>query len=343
MLTVRGAHGRGFGLGDIGKAIKAVSKDPPKMPDASKKIEQKIEQAAQDPEKLVWDASQALAGADASTALDTAKDAAQSASGALPVASVSVGGGRAGAGPEQSTTASPVAPLGEEAAGSEAVQDAVSEMLKDQDVEDTVDRIAPGGVAEAVAKVRGSSSAVSQAVSQAKQAMDGRKVEVGSLAEKAKTATVKEVMDLVGTDDAKKFDGSAWRNLKNAVRRDDVKNAIANPAQTALDMGKNKFRSPTDGNVDEQDELGVDGNVGLVMLTVLAGLILGAYVFFQRVAKPRPVGTAMLSGDHETDSSVAAGHWMGASARDLIPNSPGGNETLNSRNAISNFEWLSRS
>jgi hypothetical protein len=310
------------------------------MPDA---VQQKIDQAAQDPEKLVGDASQALARADASTALDTAKDAAQSASGALPVASVSVGGGRAGANPEQSTTASPLVPLGEEAAGSQAVQDAVREMFKDQDVEDTVDGIAPRGVAEAVAKMRGSNSAVSQAVSQAKQAMDGKKVEVGSLAEKAKTATMKEAMDLAGTDDAKKFEGSAWRNLNNAVRRDDVNNAIVNPAQTALDIGKNKFRSPTDRAVDEQDELGVDGNVGLVVLIVLAGLILGAYIFFQRVTKPRPVRMAMLSGDHETDSTAAASHWMGTSARDLIPNSPGKNEIINSRHALSNFEWLSRS
>merc|ERR1711920_275984 len=173
------------------------------------------------------------------------------------------------------------------------------------------------------------SSVVSQAVSQAKQALE--------------RATVKEVMDMAGADDAKTFEGSTWRDLNNAVRREDVKSAIANPAQTVQNIGKRQFRSTTDGAVDDQDEAGIDGNASLVVFIVLAGLILGVYVFFQRATKPRPVRVAILSGDYEQDSSAAASHWMGAGARDLTPNSPGGNESLDSRAAISNFEWLSRS
>jgi len=101
-------------------------------------------------------------------------------------------------------------------------------------------------------------SAVSQAMSQAKRALDSKKAEVGSLAEKAKTATVKDMMDLASADDAKKtaaiVKGSTWQDLSNAVRRDDVKNAIANPERTVQNIGKKKFLSPTGGHQDEQTE-----------------------------------------------------------------------------------------
>jgi len=322
MITVRGAHGKKFGLGDIGKAIKAVSKDPPKMPDA---VQQKIG----DPEKLLGDASHALAGADASKALDTAKDASQSASRALPVTSIAVGGGRAGAGPDQSTAASPAGPLGEEAAGSQAVQDALSEMLdgsaplrvakavvnmRGSRVEDTASQVSERGQkiadsvqdASAMEVVRSASdsttpsSAASQAVSPARQALE--------------RANVKEVMDVAGTDDAKKFEeDSTWRDLNNAVWSDDVKNAIANSA---------------------------DGNASSVVMIVLAGLVWGVFILCLRANKPRPVQMAMPRADHEQDSTAAASHWMGTGARDLIPSSEGGNEILDHRDAISSFEAL---
>jgi hypothetical protein len=350
MLTVRGSHGKKFGLGDIGKAIKAVSKDPPKMPDAvQQKIDQlgdashallgdaSLAQAAEDPEKLLGDASHALAGEDASEALDTAKDASQSASRALPVASVAVGGSLAGTGPDQSTKASPVGLLGEEAAGSQAVQDALSEMLKDQNVEGAVDRTAPLSVDKAAANMRESrvedaasqvsksgqkiadavqdasvmevvraasdstapSSAASQAVSQAKQPLE--------------RVTVNEAMDMAGTDDAKEFAEPTWRDLNNAVWSDDVKNAIANSA---------------------------DGNASSVVMIVLAGLVWGLFVFYLRATKPRAVRMTMPSAEREQESTAAASHWMGTDSRNLIPMSQGVNENHFSRDAISNFEIL---
>lgn len=372
MLTVREALGGSLGLGDIGKAFRAVSKDPPKMLQA---VEQRLGQGDEGPERLVGDARQALAGADASKALDTAGGAAQSVSGALPAASAAVSGGRARARPGQSTTAEP--PGGGEAGGSRAVQDALGEVLRGRDVEGAVGRMIPGSVAAAVAKVRGggieeaastvselgqkiadvqvraaggsatTGSAVSQAVGQAEQALEGKTARVGSLAEKATTATAKEVMDLAGAESSKKLGRSIWGDLQNAVPRVDATIASANSAHTSQNIGKKELRSPTDEAASEHGEAGVDGNVSLVVLLALAGcilgFILGAYVFFQRVAKPRPVGMAMLSGDHEQGNTAAASHWMGTSARDLVPNSPGGNDVPISRDAVSNLEWLSRS
>jgi len=374
LLAVRGALGKGFGMGDIGKAIKAVSQDPPKMPDA---IQQSIQQATENTQKLVGDANEALAGADASRAVDAAKNAAQSASGALPAVSVAVDGSRAGAGFTQSTTPSPVEVTAgpwrdESATGSQAVQDAFGHMFSDRGAKDTADRASPGSVAEAIAKLkegriedvasqvskRGQEfadavqdasvrdivkaaggpatpgSAVSQAMSQAKRALDSKKAEVGSLAEKAKTATVKDTMGLADTDDAKKgaaiVKGSTWQDLSDAVGRVDVKDAVANPARTVQNIGKKQFLSPTEGAKDEQDGAGVGGegsmvDARVVAIAVLAGFILGAYVVFRRLTKPRQVGAAMLSGDPEQDSVAAARHWMGASARDVVPHSPGGN------------------
>jgi hypothetical protein len=368
MLTVRGALGGGFGMGDIGKAIRAVSQDPPKMPDA---VQQRIQQAAENPQKLVGDANQAFAGADATKAVDTAKGAAQSASGALPaVVSVAVDGSRGGVGPAQSTTASPVELPGEAATGSQVVQDALSDMFDGRGVKGTVDKASPGTVAGAIAKMKGDSienaasqvsergqkfakavqeasakdivnvvsgpaapsSALSQAMSQAKRALDRKKAEVGSLAEKAKTATVKDMMDLAGTDDAKKgaeiVKLSTWQDLSNAVRRGDVKSAIANPDRTVQSIGKIKFLSPTGGRQDERGGAGVDGeeimvDARLVAVVVLAGVVLGAYALLRRLAKPRRAGVGMLSGDHEQVSIAAARGWMGASAQDVVSNSPG--------------------
>jgi len=362
-------------MGDIGKAIKAVSQDPPKMPDA---VQQRIQQAAGNPQKLVGDAGQALAGADAAKVVDTARGAAQNAPGVLPVVSVAVGGGRAVNGPAQSTTASPAELPSEAASGSQAVQDALSGMFYDRGEKDTVGRATPGSVAEAVAKtsvggiedaafqvsergqeiakavqdasvkdiVKAASgpatpgSALSRAMNQAKRVLDRKKAEAGSLAEKAKTATVKDMMDLASADDAKKtaaiVKGSTWQDLSNAVRRDDVKNAIANPERTVQNIGKKKFLSPTGGHQDEQDGAGVDSeesmvDARLVAAVVLAGLFLGVYALFRRLAKPRPAGVGMLSGDHEQDSIAAARSWMSTSARDVVSNAPSGNSAGFSR------------
>jgi len=348
-LTITGALGKGFGIGNIGKAIKAVS--PPNMPDA---VQQGIQQATESTEKLVGEASQALAGADASKAVDAAKGAAQSASGALPAVSVAVGGSGVEAEPAQSTTASPVELPDEPATGSQAVQEALK---------DTVDKTTPGSVAEAIAEakegriedaasqiskrgqkiadaIQGVSvkdimkaasgpatpgSAVSQAMSQAKCALEGRETEVGSLAEQAKTASVKDMMDLADSDDAKKgaaiVKGSTWQDLS-----DDVKDAIANPARTVQNIGKKKFLGPADPAEDEHDGAGdsmVD--VRVIAMAVLAGFILGAYFLLRRLTKPRPAGAAMLSGDHERDGMAASRHWMGASAREVELNAAGGN------------------
>jgi len=171
-------------------------------------------------------------------------------------------------------------------------------------------------------------SALSQAMNQAKRALDRKRAEAGSLAEKAKTATVKDMMDLASTDDAKKsaaiVKGSTWQDLSNAVRRDDVKNAIANPERTVQNIGKKKFLSPTGGHQDEQDGAGVDSEDFVLAGLVLAGLVLGVYAL-RRLAKPRPVGVGMLSGGHEQDSIAAARSWMGTSARDVVSNAPSGN------------------
>jgi hypothetical protein len=268
----------------------------------------------------------------------------------------------------QSTTASPAEVPGEAATGSRVVKDAFSDVFGDRGVRGTVDRASPGSLAGAIARMTGgriedaasqasergqkfaeavqdasvkdivkaaggpatSGSALSQAMSQAKRALDGKKAEVGSLAEKAKTATVKDMMDLASTDDAKKgaaiVKGSTWEDLNSAVRRDDVKNAIANPERTVQNIGKSKFLSPT----DEQDAAGVDGeesmvDARLVALAVFAGLVLGFYALLRRLWKPRPAGVGMLSGDHEQDGVAAARSWMGTSARDVVSNSPSGN------------------
>jgi hypothetical protein len=369
MLTLRGALGGGFGMGDIGKAIKAVSQDAPKMPDA---VQQGIQQAAESSQKLVGDASQALAGADAARAVDIAESAAQSASGALPAVSVSVGGGRAGNDLAQSTTASPAELPGEAATGSQVVQDALTDVLDDRGVKDTVDKATPGSVAGAIAKMSGDriedaasrvsergqkiaeavqdasvkdivkaasgpaspGSVFSQAMSQAKHVLDRNRVEAGSMVETAKTATVNDLMDLAGTDDAKQsaaiVKGSTWQDLSRAVRRDDVKNAIANPGRIVENIGKNKFLGPTGGPQDGQDGAGLGGEEGmvdarLVAVVVLAGLVLGAYALLRRLIKPRPVGVGMLSGDQEEVGLAATGSWMGTSARDVVSNAPNGN------------------
>lgn len=364
MLTVRGALGKGFGIGDLGKAIKAVSQDPPKMPDA---VQQSIQQAAENPQRLVGDAGQALAGADASRAVDTARGAAQSASVALPAVSVAVGGSPAGAAQAPSTTSLP-AELPEEPAtgGSHAVQEAFSGIFGE------VGKATPGGVAGAIASLKGGriedaasqvskrgqeiagavqdasvrdivkaasgpaapGSAVGQAMSQAKQVLDSKRAEVGSLAEKAKTASVQDMMGLADTDDAKKgaaiVKGATLQDLHDAVRTDEVRSAIANPARAVQNIGNMKFLGPADGAKDQHDGAGADGGESMVdarvvALAVLAGFILGAYVLLQRLTKPRPVGAAMLSGDQELNGIASARHWMGTSARDVVSHSPAGN------------------
>jgi len=373
LLTVRGAFGGDFGVGDIGRAIRSVSQDAPKMPNA---VQQRIQHAAENPQRLVGGAGQALAGVDAARAVGTAGVAARSASGALPAVSVAVGGSQAGAGP--STTALPTELPGEAATRSQVVQDALSDAFGGRGVKDAVGKATPGGVAGAIAKLTGARiegaasrvaergqeiadavqdasvkdivraasgpaatpvSAVGQAVGRAKRAWAGQRAEAAGLADKAKTATVKDMMDLVGADGAKKgaaiVKGSTWQDLSDAVRRDDVQSAIADPERTAQKIGKSKFLSPTRGRqvIDGAD---VDGeqnvvDARLVAVIVFAGLAVGAYALLRRLSKPRPAGVGMLSGDHEQDSVAAARSWMGTSARDVISSAPGGNSAGFSR------------
>jgi hypothetical protein len=252
------------------------------------------------------------------------------------------------------------------------MQDALNDVFDDQGVKDSVDKATPGSVARAIAKMSGDriedaasqvsergqkiaeavqdasvkdivkaasgpaspGSVFSQAMSQAKHVLDRNRAEAGSLVETAKTATVKDLMDLAGTDDAKRsaatVKGSTWQDLSSAVRRDDVKNAIANPGRTVQSIGKNRFLGPTGGRQDEQDGAGVGGeesmvDARLVAVVVLAGLVLGAYALLRRLIKPRPVGVGMLSGDQEEVGLAATGSWMGTSARDVVSNTPSGN------------------
>jgi hypothetical protein len=216
-----------------------------------------------------------------------------------------------------------------------SIEDAASQVSKrGQKIADAVQDVSVKNIVKAASGPGTASSALSRAMSQAKHAFDGKKAEVDSLAEKAKTASVKDMMGLAGTDDAKKgaavVKGSTLQDLNDAVRRDDVKNAIADPERTLQNIGKKKFLSPTDRAKEEQDGVGADGensmvDVRVVAVAVLAGFILGAYVLFQRLTKPRRGGATMLSGDHEMASPAPGGHWMGTSARDVVSNSQGGN------------------
>jgi len=347
VLAARGAVGGGFGLKDIGDAVKkAVPGDPSK--------------ALKDLEDL-----------DTSKAVDTAKDAVRAASESLPTVSITagVGAGTGDAVPEtETTTTLPALPAQDKAevvkkvvkdnplgglikgvkdvtagnvvetikkAGSSALEDAASQVTEHgyrvvengQKIAEALQDATVKDIGKVASDTAG--TAVEDAVTQATGTLGDV---VGALsnpdlADKAKTVNVQDAVGLANSDGVKRgaemIKGSTLDDLGHSLRGtkpEDVKRAVANP-QEAINQIVGK-------KLDAKDDVEEDSGTGTAViagLAVLGFIVVGGYLLFQHLTKPRSVAAPMLTGDPERDNIMMTTHWMGSSAREVIASSSGTN------------------
>jgi len=149
------------------------------------------------------------------------------------------------------------------------------------------------------------------------------------LADKAKAVNVQDAVDLANSGDVKRgaemIRGATLDDLGHSLRGtkpEDVRKAVANPRETISRIVRGR---PADGAEDDGQEDGGTGTVMLAGVAVLAFIVLGGYLLFRHLTKPRSVGAPMLTGDSERDNIMMTTHWMGSSARDVIASTSGTN------------------
>lgn len=350
-LAARGAVGGGLDLKGIGKAIKDVSKDPSKVKDA-------VEHVAEDPGKLIGEASKAAQGAsdlaqEASGALpaisistgDGAAAAAPAPEQQAPPpdpANESVKEDQAGKIKDAVKATVKDSSLGSLLSGKkigDAIKGVTGEKVVDaitkadpSKIEDAARGVAEEGqkIAEAAkdASVKDIASAVTSevggsdsVVDRAKSALDLTGVtDPDSALDKAKQVIgkAKEAKDVSLGDLADKAKSASVADLKDAAA------GAKSPKELLDNLGKKKVVEPVgdDGGEDQVHEDGGSSGLAVIFLILLA---VGGYVLFTRLTQPRQVGRPMLSDDYGAEGvAMTTGHWMGASARDMI-NTTGGN------------------
>jgi len=151
--------------------------------------------------------------------------------------------------------------------------------------------------------------------------------------DRAKTVNLQDAVELAKSGGAKRgaemIRGSTLDDLGHSLRGakpEDIQRAVANP-QNAIDrIG----RQPADGAKDDAEEDAGSGTAVIASLAALGFIVLGGYLLFQYLTKPRPVGMPMLTGDAERENIMMTTHWMGSSAREVIAGSgvtrPGNSE-----------------
>mmetsp|Transcript_79060 Transcript_79060/g.224060 ORF Transcript_79060/g.224060 Transcript_79060/m.224060 type:complete len:480 (+) Transcript_79060:101-1540(+) len=193
-------------------------------------------------------------------------------------------------------------------------------------IEDAARHVAEGGqkIAEAAkdASVKDIASAVTSevggstgsVVDQAKSALDRTGMtDPDSALDKAKQVLdkAKEAKDVSLGDLAGKAKSTSVADLKDAAA------AAKNPKEFLDNIGKTKAVKPVGGGgEDKGSEEGGSSGFAVVFLILLA---VGGYVLFTRLTQPRQVGRPMLSDDYGAEgTAMTTGHWMGASARDMM-------------------------
>lgn len=200
----------------------------------------------------------------------------------------------------------------------------VAEALQDATVKD-IGKAVPGAAVQDV---------VQDAVGQALDKLPGPGDVVGTLStpdlvDKAKTVSVQGAVELASTEGAKHgaemIRGATLDDLGHSLRGakpEDIKRVAANPKDAINRIGRTQ---PADGAKDdaEGEEDAGGGTAALAVLAVLGCLVVGGYLLFQHLTKPRPVGMPMLTGDNERENIMMTTHWMGSSAREVIASSSG--------------------
>jgi len=349
-VAARGAVG-GFDLKNIGKAIKDVRKDPSKVKDA-------VEHVAEDPSRLIGEASKAATenGQDVLQGASDLAQEATGVLPAITVSGG--GGGAAPAPEPEKQAPPPTsanASAKEDQAGK--MKDAVKEssssiasLLSGKKIEDALKGVTGGKVVDAITKadpskiedaarhvaeggqkiaeaakdasVKDIASAVTSevggstgsVVDQAKSALDRTGMtDPDSALDKAKQVLdkAKEAKDVSLGDLAGKAKSTSVADLKDAAA------AAKNPKEFLDNIGKTKAVKPVGGGgEDKGSEEGGSSGFAVVFLILLA---VGGYVLFTRLTQPRQVGRPMLSDDYGAEgTAMTTGHWMGASARDMM-------------------------
>merc|ERR1711920_1176605 len=113
------------------------------------------------------------------------------------------------------------------------------------------------------------------------------------------------------------------------VKTEDIEGALSHPKEAIKSIGRAKEPQPAvqatnSSSIEDRGPERDGSHAGLVVMVMLL-LALGGYLMFSYLTKPRQVGRPMLGDDFAAEGVAMTGHWMGASARDMIATSQGGN------------------